>query len=354
MDDNTTYIARIDPNDPDPQAMALAGQMIRDGGLVAFPTETVYGLGANALDADAVAQIFAAKERPATDPLIVHIWERAELEQVAVAIPEIAYELADAFWPGPLTLILQKHPDVPPCVTAGKETVAVRLPAHPIAQILISEAGTPIAAPSANRFSLPSPTSALHVLQDLAGRVDVILNGGDTNIGVESTIVDLTTPVPILRRPGGISLEQLRQYLPSLAFKAQYLADDALATAPGTLLKHYSPAASVQVFSGPPARTLQQMRATAEKAHTSGKTVGILARDDETAAFAGLDVQVVLLGNTGEQMASQLFAGMRSLDSAEVDVILVRAPERVGIGLALYDRLLRSAEGQIIEVQGDE
>lgn len=351
MDDDKTYIAEINPDDPDPLAMALAAQMIRDGGLVAFPTETVYGLGANALDTDATAKIFSAKERPVTDPLIVHIWQHDDLKRVAVDVPEIAYTLAEAFWPGPLTLILKKHPDVPDIVTAGGNTVAVRLPAHPVARALIREADTPIAAPSANRFSRPSPTSALHVLQDLAGRVDVILNGGSTNIGVESTIVDLTTPTPMLRRPGGISLEQLHEHLPSLAFKAEYLSDDETASSPGTMLKHYSPRARVQVYRGPREAALIQMRSAAEAALNSEQKVGILTRDDETATFAGLDAQIVLLGGTGEQMAAHLFAGMRSLDSTEVDVILVRAPERVGIGLALYDRLVRSAEGKVIEVQ---
>lgn len=352
MDDNKTYIARVNPDDLDPLAMALAGQMIRDGGLVAFPTETVYGLGANALDAEAAAKIFVAKERPTNDPLIVHIWQREDLTRIAQNVPEIAYRLADAFWPGPLTLILHKHADVPEIITAGKDTVAVRLPAHPVARALIREADTPIAAPSANRFSRPSPTSALHVLQDLAGRVDVILNGGSTNIGVESTIVDLTTPTPILRRPGGVSLEQLREYLPNLAFHAQYLADTDTATAPGTLLKHYSPNASVKVYDGPPDAVLGAMRDAAQQHLETGQKIGILARDNETEQFGELDAQIVLLGGTGEQMAKQLFAGLRSLDSAEVDVILVRAPERIGIGLALYDRLIRSAEGQIVHVEG--
>lgn len=349
-DEIETFIAKIDSDMPDPQVMALAGEVLRCGGLVAFPTETVYGLGANALDAEAVAKIFAAKERPANDPIIVHILERADLEKVAVDVPEIAYTLADAFWPGPLTLVLKKQPAVPENVTAGSPTVAVRMPAHPVAQSLLRKAGVPIAAPSANRFSRPSPTSAMHVMQDLNGRVDVILNGGDALIGVESTIVNLTTPVPILLRPGGISLEQLREYLPALAFKAQYLAADETAPAPGTLLKHYAPAASVQVYKGERDAALKAMQAAAHSAESNGQQVGIMVMDEDAMLFEGLELQIVLLGKTGEQMASNLFAGMRALDSAEVDVIMVRAPEQVGIGLALYDRLLRSAEGQIIEV----
>lgn len=346
-----TYIARIDPDDPDPHSIALAGQVIRDGGLVAFPTETVYGLGADALNADAVAHIFEAKERPASDPLIVHIWHKADLARVAQDVPEIAYTLADAFWPGALTLVLPKHPDVPANVTAGQPTVAVRIPSHPVAQALIRKSDRPIAAPSANRFSRPSPTTAAHVLADLKGRVDVILNAGSTPIGVESTIVSLVTDVPAVLRPGGVPLEALRPYLPTLAFRARYLADDATAPSPGTLAKHYSPHAEVRVFAGEDTHAIYDaMRSAAQQATDSGQTVGILARDSEVAQFDSVKAQIVLLGEDDESMANQLFAGLRSLDSSDVAVILVRAPQQSGLGLALYDRLIRAAEGHIIQV----
>ncbi len=346
-----TYIARIDPDDPDPHAIALAGQVIRDGGLVAFPTETVYGLGADALNPDAVAHIFEAKDRPASDPLIVHIWRKADLARVAVDVPEIAYTLADAFWPGALTLVLPKHPDVPDNVTAEQSTVAVRIPSHPVAQALIRKSGRPIAAPSANRFSRPSPTNAAHVLADLKGRVDVILNAGSTPIGVESTIVTLTGDVPAVLRPGGVPLEALRPYLPTLAFRARYLADDATAPAPGTLAKHYSPHAEVRVFAGNDDSAIYDaIRAAAQQATDNARSVGILARDSEISHFDEVTAQIVLLGADDAAMANQLFAGLRALDSSDVDVILVRAPEQSGLGLALYDRLIRAAEGHIIQV----
>jgi L-threonylcarbamoyladenylate synthase len=217
-----------------------------------------------------------------------------------------------------------------------------------VAQALIREAGVPIAAPSANRFSRPSPTNAAHVLADLDGRVDVVLNAGRTAIGVESTILDLTAPTPVVLRPGGVSLEDLREHLPGLAFRPPYVAEGTTAPAPGTLEKHYSPNARVMVFKGD--RALEAMRDTVDQYIMDGQRVGIMLRDQDAAYFGGLAAQIVLMGSNDEEMALQLFAGLRTLDASEVDVILVQAPTREGIGLALYDRLLRAAEGQIIEV----
>jgi L-threonylcarbamoyladenylate synthase len=348
-----TFLTKIDALEPNPLMMALAGQVILERGLVAFPTETVYGLGANAFNAEAVAHIFEAKGRPSNDPLIVHIGEFEQLEQVAVDIPAVAHQLADMFWPGPLTLILKRHPDIPDNVTAGQDTVAVRLPSHPIAQALIRKAGVPIAAPSANRFGRPSPTSAQHVMDDLGGHVDVILDGGNTYIGVESTILDLTTAVPTVLRPGGISLEELRKYLPLLAFYPRHILDDEIAPSPGTLLKHYSPDAQVLVFIGDNELVFDTMRHKASTLLSDEQKVGIMVLDEDVQLFEGIVAQYVFLGKDKEAMAANLFAGMRELDAAKVDVILVRAPEQEGLGLAIYDRLLRAAEGQVIEVIGE-
>jgi L-threonylcarbamoyladenylate synthase len=348
-----TFTIKIDALEPDPLYMALAGQVILEKGLVAFPTETVYGLGANALDSEAVEHIFEAKGRPANDPLIVHIGEFEQLEQVAINIPAIAEQIIDMFWPGPLTLILKRHPDIPDNVTAGQNTVAVRLPSHPIAQSLIRKAGVPIAAPSANRFGRPSPTSAQHVLDDLDGCVDVILDGGHSHIGVESTIIDLTSPVPTVLRPGGIALEELRKYLPSLAFHPRHILDDEIAPSPGTLLKHYSPDAQVLVFVGSDELVFDAMRLKASALLSDEHKVGIMVLDNDVLKFEGIVAQYVMLGKDREAMAANLFAGIRELDSAKLDVILVRAPEQEGLGLAIYDRLLRAAEGQVIEVVGE-
>lgn len=345
-----TFIARIDPIDPDPLPMALAGQVILDGGLVAFPTETVYGLGANALDAAAVGRIFEVKERPANDPVIVHIGELDQMGDVTSEWTQTAKQLAEKFWPGPLTLVVRRGATIPDNVTAGQTTVAVRIPDHPVAQSLIRKAGVPIAAPSANRFSRPSPTNAMHVLADLQGRVDVVLNGGSTRVGVESTIVDLSREVPTVLRPGGISLEELQSVLPQIAYRPRHITDDAVAPAPGTLAKHYSPNAEVLVYEGEREVVLKKMRETAEAYLQQGQRVGILAQDKDVNAFAELTAQIVLLGTTPDEIATHLFAGIRSLDTSDVDVMLVRAPEQTGLGLAVYDRLSRAAEGRIIRV----
>lgn len=346
-----TFIAKVDRRNPDHQVLALAGEILREGGLVAFPTETVYGLGANALDADAVARIFAAKERPANDPVIVHIHALEQLEQVAVEIPALAYALAEKFWAGALTLVLKKSDAIPLNVTAGRNTVAVRMPGHPVALAMLAKAGVPIGAPSANRFSRPSPTTATHVYNDLNGRVDVIIDGGSTDIGVESTILDLTAPVPTVLRPGGVSLEELRAVVPSLAFHPQYLPEDTQsAPAPGSLMKHYSPNAELLLFRGKPDVVITAMRKTADQYITEGKTVGILAPDADVLNFEGLNIQIALLGKTVAEYAARLFAGIRALDDVHADIILVREPDEAGLGVALRDRLLRAAEGKVVEV----
>ncbi|MCS7072736.1 MAG: L-threonylcarbamoyladenylate synthase, partial [Anaerolinea sp.] len=246
-----TRVIRVDPHAPEATAIAAAAGVIRAGGLVAFPTETVYGLGADATRADAAARIFAAKGRPASDPLIVHLAEVAAIEQVAVDVPPLALELAARFWPGPLTLVLRRSARIPDIVTAGAETVAVRMPAHPVARALIAAAAVPVAAPSANTFSRPSATTAAHVLADLGGRIDLILDSGPTPIGVESTIVDLLADPPAILRPGGVPLEALRALIPAITLRPRYLdMDTGAASAPGQMIKHYSPRAPVRLYTG--------------------------------------------------------------------------------------------------------
>jgi L-threonylcarbamoyladenylate synthase len=324
--------------------------VIKAGGLVAFPTETVYGLGANALDAAAVDHIFSAKGRPASDPIIVHVHDQNQLHQVARAIPDLAFELAGRFWPGPLTLVLWRHPDLPANISAGRDTVAVRMPSHPVALALLQMAGVPIAAPSANRFSRPSATSAQHVAEDLIGHVDIILDGGPASIGLESTILDLTKSSPEVLRPGGISLEALQALIPRIHFLPKHLqADDPGIAAPGMLIKHYSPRAELRLFDGSLASVLRAMQSNARELLASGKHVGVLTLDSERYYFDGIPVEIFLLGADLESISHSLFEGMRELDRAGVDVILVRNVEHSGLGLALRDRLLRAAEGRVIE-----
>ncbi len=346
-----TQVFQVDPRHPDPRLIERAAAALREGGLVAFPTETVYGLGANATSASAVSRIFVAKGRPASDPIIVHLYDLAQLEQVAADVPGLAFDLARCFWPGPLTLVLKRSALIPPNVSAGMETVAVRMPDHPVALALFRVANLPVAAPSANRFARPSATAAAHVLEDLGGKVEVILDGGATTIGLESTVLDLTKPAPEVLRPGGVTLEKLREVIPNVALVSRYLqADEAGIEAPGMLLKHYSPRAELLLFTGEPEQVIPRMQAAVKEHLAAGRRVGILLPDAEADLFKGLDVLVFSLGAVENvaQIGANLFTGLRDLDRRKADVILARAVERSGLGVAIYDRLLRAAEGRVI------
>ena len=349
-----TIIIRVDPSAPDAAAIQQAAAILLGGGLVAFPTETVYGLGANALDAAAVQRIFVAKGRPASDPLIVHIAALDQLDSVAEEVSVLAHSLAQAFWPGPLTLVLKRRPAIPASVSAGRDTVAVRIPDHAVPLALARAAGVPIAAPSANMFTRPSPTIAAHVLEDLDGRIDLLLDGGPTPIGLESTVLDLTGAQPALLRPGGVSMEALRQHIPDLVFVPRYVENDPAASAlasPGMLLKHYSPRAELLLFAGSPERALARMRQAALAAIQHGERVGVMLPNEEIGTFADLAVVIIPLGPRDDmsQIGRRIFAGMRELDRRGMQRILVRGVARTGIGLAIWDRLLRAAEGRVIE-----
>lgn len=351
MPDLSTRILRVNAADPEPELIQEAAKVLRDGGLVAFPTETVYGLGANALDAQAVNRIFTAKGRPASDPIIVHIHDLAQLSIVAVNVPDLAYQLAREFWPGPLTFVLQRSSSVPPNVSAGMSTVAVRMPSHPVAVALLRAANLPVAAPSANRFARPSATSAAHVLEDLDGRIDCILDGGKAVIGVESTILDLTKEQPTILRPGGITLEAIRKFIPDVQIVSKHLhADEQGIEAPGMLYKHYSPRAELLLFNGVQDVVVSAMRTYALQQMKNGKKVGFLLPNKEQSHFSDLPVEIINLGSTESEISHNLFSAMRSLDQAGVDVILVHGFGQSGLGLALWDRLLRAAEGHIINV----
>jgi L-threonylcarbamoyladenylate synthase len=340
----------------DAAAITAAAAVLRRGGLVAFPTETVYGLGAAALDAAAVARIFSAKGRPAHNPLIVHIADPPMMALVARDLPDLAHTLADAFWPGPLTVVLPRRPEVPTIVTAGGPTVAVRMPAHPVARALIGAAATPIVAPSANRSSRPSPTTAGHVLADLRGHVDVVLDGGATPIGVESTVVDLTQAPPVLLRPGGVTLEALRAHLPDLVDGSGVGLptdgpDDRGPASPGMLARHYAPDAEVLLYTGEDAsRVFAAMHAAAQERQAAGQRVAVLAPAADAAHFADLAVEVIPLSDDLAAVARDLFATLRSLDERRVDVVVVRQFASAGLGLTLADRLRRAADGREIVV----
>ena len=358
-----TDVLKVDPNSPDRAAIARAADCLRRGGLVAFPTETVYGLGANALDRTAVTRVFEAKRRPTHDPLIVHVGSTADVPKLVAAVPAATSLLADRFWPGPLTLVMRRSTLVSDEVTAGLDTVAVRVPAHPVARALIEATRVPIAAPSANIFSRPSPTTAAHVLQDLAGRIDLVIDGGPTAVGLESTVLDLSGPVPVVLRPGAVTVEMLREVLPGVRMRSSP-TDNATATrSPGLTPQHYSPRAPLTLYEGAPRATIDTLMWDARAALVAGSIVGIVAADEDRvplsalAGFEGLPPQSkprLLVAHVGSQrnltaIAARLYAALRELDAAGVDRILVRGFEdESGLGAAIRDRLRRAAAGRIV------
>jgi L-threonylcarbamoyladenylate synthase len=344
----TASVVQIDPIQPDPAVIARAAAIIRRGGLVAFPTETVYGLGANALDEGAVRSIFAAKRRALDDPLIVHIASMAELPTVVAEVPPVARALAQQFWPGPLTIVLPKSPDVPDLVTAGLPTVAIRVPSHPVAQALIRAAVVPIAAPSANLFTRTSATTASHVVQDLADRVDLILDGGPAPHGIESTVVAIDDAEVRLLRPGATTPEALADALSALDPPVPLLLGAVGRTAsPGLLAKHYSPRASLFLLTGDPSETRPALRRAVERALNASRRVGLLLIDEDAPLFEDLAdrIEAILLGSESDlsQVAGRLFAAMRALDAAGCDAIYARSLCTSGLGLAILDRLTRAA-----------
>jgi L-threonylcarbamoyladenylate synthase len=345
-----TRVLPIDPLRPDPRVLREAAHALCAGQLVAFPTETVYGLGANARDAAAIERIFVAKGRPATDPLIVHVASLDEVASVAQERPDVVGRLAERFWPGPLTLVLHRRADIPASISAGLETVAVRVPAHPVALALIVAAGVPIAAPSANRFARPSPTTAQHVLDDLYGRIDFVLDGGPTAIGLESTVLDLSGSVPAVLRPGGVPLEELRELLPDVIFVPRFYDVTTAAAAPGGLLKHYSPDAELWLVLGPAETALSRIHALVERYGAQGRRVGVLVADEDLPALAGARAVIRSLGSERDldEIGRNLFAHLRAIDALGVDAILVRGFPREGLGLAIWDRLIRAAEGRVV------
>lgn len=329
-----TQVIRLNPDLPQPEAIDLAASMIRHGGLVAFPTETVYGLGADAMNESAVQKLFAAKGRPADNPLIVHVCSRDMLDLVAGEISERAHQVIEQFWPGPLTLVLKRKPEVAPSVSAGLPSVAVRMPEHKIALKLIRSAGTPIAAPSANASGRPSPTTAAHVLEDLDGRIDLILDGGATSIGIESTVLDVTTDPPMILRPGAITREMLTEIIGSVE---QSTSREELRRSPGTRHRHYSPRARVLLIKHGSPEAIEQICREKLKEGTVG-FIGHtpVAIDDANFFF-------VELGSNADDYARSIYGALRELDQRGARVIIVEGISEKGKGAAVMDRLRRAA-----------
>lgn len=333
---------RLTPADVD----AAARILIR-GGLLGIPTETVYGLGANGLDSRAVGAIFAAKGRPQDNPLILHIPSADWLERYCEDIPATAYELAERFWPGPLTIILPRKPIVPDIVTAGLDTVGMRCPDCAVTRAVIVRADVPVAAPSGNTSGRPSPTTAAAMLEDMDGKIDAILDAGPCSVGVESTILDLTVTPPRLLRPGGVTLEELRDMLGEVdvdeaVFRG--MKEGEQPRAPGMKYRHYAPRAPVTVVRGEPPKTAAYIAARISERS------GVIAFDEYRGMFDRVSVQTIGKAEDRAEQARKIFAALRAFDNLDVDEIWAQGPEDVGIGLAVANRLNKAAGFSVIDL----
>ena len=334
-----SVVFKINSVRPQYDKIKIAAKAINDGKLVAFPTETVYGLGADALNRRAVSKIFKVKQRPFNDPLIVHVADRDAIFNLSEEVCEEAIKLMKKFWPGPLTLVLKKLDIVPDIVTAGLGTVAIRMPENLIALSLIKESRTPIAAPSANLFGRPSPTCAQDVLDDLPNQIDVILDGGKCRVGVESTVIDMTSSVPTILRLGGISPEELKKVIKTVKI---YNKDGTLIRSPGMMKKHYSPQAQLIVVEKKNGQ-IEEMKRLAATYIKKNKNVGIMTVRENQIKFNGFKVKVMGAGDDLRACAANLFSVLRSFDSEKTDVIIAGAVESQGIGLTIMDRLRKAA-----------
>ncbi len=329
------------------QDVAEAAELLRAGELVAFPTETVYGLGGDALDAGASAKIYAAKGRPSDNPLIVHICDLSALEELAEDVPDEAYALAERFWPGPMTMILKKSACVPAATTGGLATIAIRMPSDPIAAMLLKVSGIYIAAPSANASGRPSTTRAEHVMEDLNGRIPLILDGGAVEIGIESTIVDLTGEVPLVLRPGYITIEELREVLPTVEYDPAVLRrqkdDTVVAKAPGMKYRHYAPKGQLLIYEGSQEAVVRRVLEEATRCREDGYKVAILASDETKDSYPGFEVRSVGGRHEEAHIAAALFDTLRAFDHMGADFIFGECFSEEGIGLAIMNRLIKAA-----------
>lgn len=334
--------------------LAEAAQLLRDGELVAFPTETVYGLGGDALDPDASRRIYAAKGRPSDNPLIVHIADTGALRVLAEEIPPEAWALAERFWPGPMTMILRKKAIVPDATTGGLPTVAIRMPSDPVAAMLIRESGVFIAAPSANASGRPSPTCAEHVYEDLNGRIPMILDGGSVPIGLESTIVDLTGEIPMVLRPGFITIEQLRKVLPTVEYDPAVIKkvkdETIVAKAPGMRYRHYAPKGELTIFEGDLAAVVARVQAEAEAKAAEGYRVAVLASDETKDLYRGLTVRSVGDREEESTVAAHLFETLREFDRMGAEYIYGECFPEEGVGQAVMNRLMKAAGYRIVKI----
>lgn len=348
-----TKIALMDELNIDKKSLEEAGEIIRGGGLVAFPTETVYGLGANALDGEAVKKIFMVKGRPQDNPLIVHVGD-FDIDRFVKEVPEIAHTFINMFWPGPLTVILKKSDVIPDVTSAGLDSVGLRMPFNPIALELIKSAGVPIAAPSANISGRPSPTEVSRCIEDLEGKIEYIIGGTRSNVGLESTIVDCTQNPPCILRPGGITLEMLRRVHPDIYIDPAIMKipeDDFKPKAPGMKYRHYAPKAPVKIIEGDLQKTIEKINEIVQNIIGEGRRVGLMVTD-ETREYYDKGI-IISLGSRNDltTVGKNLFESLRALDDQGVDIILSESFEEEGMGVAIMNRLKKAASYDIMRVE---
>ena len=347
-----TQIVQVGQQHMESEWIQKAGAIIQMGGLVAFPTETVYGLGGDALNPASARKIYAAKDRPSDNPLIVHIYRMEDLSPIVKEVSESVRKLAEAFWPGPLTLILQKSELVPYETTGGLDTVAVRMPSHKTAQAFIKAAGGYVAAPSANRSGRPSPTSAKYVIEDLMGRVDMILDGGDVEIGLESTIVDMTTEEPTILRPGFVTREMLEKVLQSVEEDQTMMSADSKQApkAPGMKYRHYAPKGDLTIVDGEEGPVVEYINEQIVRLQKEGYKTGVIATDATVSLYRGDVCKSV--GNREDELsiARELYRILRDFDEKEVGVIYSESFDTSGLGQAIMNRLLKAAGHKIIHL----
>lgn len=341
-----TIIRKTDVDDIDREVMEEASLVLRRGGMVAFPTETVYGLGADALDGKASAKIYAAKGRPSDNPLIVHISDIEQLENLVREIPDNARKLMDAFWPGPLTLVFKKSKSVPDGTTGGLDTVAVRMPNHNVALELIRTSKVAIAAPSANTSGRPSPTTAKHVEDDLTGKIDMIIDGGAVGIGIESTIVDVTSDIPVVLRPGYITMDMIEEVVGSVSIDKAItgpLSSDVKPKAPGMKYKHYAPKADLIMFEGELDKVVEHINFLTDKNIKSAIKTGIIASEETKDMYKNGEILMIGSRNNEDTIAHNLYGVLRKFDDMNVDVIYGETFDDNRLGQAIMNRLLKAA-----------
>lgn len=340
-----TKIFDIDENNIDENILYKAAELINDGQLVAFPTETVYGLGADGLNAQACKKIFKAKGRPSDNPLILHISDKSMLYNLSDDITDDAKKIMDICWPGPLTMILKKSSKVPDIVSAGLDTVAIRMPKNKISLKLIELSNTPIAAPSANISGRPSPTRASDVMHDMENRISMIIDGGDAQIGIESTVIDLSEDIPTILRPGFFTYEYLKNILPNIRLDDALIDEKSIPKSPGQKYKHYAPEAKVEVYVGN--KACEKMLEKANQYENQDLKVGILTFDESIEKFK--DYYTLSLGNKDDlsTMSHVLFTYLRKMDSKEIDIIIAEGVEDNNLGKSIMNRMKKSASGNI-------